>query len=110
MIKEGSKYYSEYFGKGYFLEFTKGCKRTNVQIYKENGSKEADFIGCWDKSRAIREYYENDLKEAGSFFRIEKGKITLYKNWDEVVSKIPEMDVLEDFFCERISEFGHKNN
>ena len=110
MIREGNRYYSECFGKGYFLEIAKRCKRTNIQIYKEDGSGEVNFVDCWDKARAIREYYKNDLKKDGSFFNIENGKITLYKNWNEVVSKMPEKAVLEDFFREKIFELSQINN
>lgn len=109
MIQEGNRYYSECFGKGYFLEFVKCCKRTNIRICKKDGNGEIDFIDSWDKARTIKEYYKNDLKEAGSFFNSENGEITLYKNWDEVVSKIPETAVLEDFFREKIFELSQKN-
>ena len=109
MIREGNKYYSECFGKGYFLKFTKIHNRTNITICNENNGA-VEFLGCYDKARVLLEYYKRDLKKKGSLFNVESGKVILYKNWNKVVSIIPETAVLEDFFREKIFELGKRQN
>jgi len=109
MIRKGNRFYSECFGKGYFLK----VNGDNIKICYQNDKGDVEELQGWDKSTAIQEYYEKELKVRGNYIRTNgKNIITLHKNLsdNEIVSRIPEISVLEDLFRGEIFKWHQIEN